>query len=531
MASTILSDNGVTSGSAGLKTTADSTGALALQTSTSGGTATTALTIDTSQNVGIGSTSPANKLQVAASFSGTSDIQTISRFDRVSSGTAANGLGGRLEFSSQDNAGSQRTAAFLNWGLASVASGSPTGFLSLSTRGTDPALYINNSGQVLIGTTSGTGTMQITGASGSRALTLNAPTNGPSLTFEAGSTAFADLGSSTAIFGTGSATDFVLGTRSGYPMIFGTSNTERMRIDSSGNATFKQAILLSYSENNNYATDGALSNYASGNGVYLNGNAAGWLRLNGDGSNASYIQITGASYSTSNQIQFFAAGSQRAAIDSSGNLCVATTQASNMSGGVGLRGVNGSANRNTGVVVSWGASSSGLPQYVGNWPTSAYWGIGYDSGSGGLRLGICSSDSNGWYWTGYAPVYGGAYTNASDYRLKENVIDYNVNALSKIMALRPVMYNIIPVQDDEYEPVIKTEIGFLAHEFQAQVPELVSGEKDGAEADGSPRMQGIDYAKFTAVLTKAIQEQQALITAQAETINALTARIVALEQA
>ncbi len=56
MPSTILSDNGVSSGSAGLKTTAASDGALALQTTTAGGTATTAVTIDTSQNVGIKTT-------------------------------------------------------------------------------------------------------------------------------------------------------------------------------------------------------------------------------------------------------------------------------------------------------------------------------------------------------------------------------------------------------------------------------------------------------------------------------------------
>ena len=64
MASTILSDNGVSSGSAGIKSTADSTGALALQTTTAGGAATTAVTIDTSQNVGIGTASPAVKLDV-----------------------------------------------------------------------------------------------------------------------------------------------------------------------------------------------------------------------------------------------------------------------------------------------------------------------------------------------------------------------------------------------------------------------------------------------------------------------------------
>ena len=72
MASTILSDNGASSGSAGLKSSADSTGVLALQTSTSGGTATTAVTIDTSQNVGIGTTSPSDKLEVTRSSSSNS---------------------------------------------------------------------------------------------------------------------------------------------------------------------------------------------------------------------------------------------------------------------------------------------------------------------------------------------------------------------------------------------------------------------------------------------------------------------------
>ena len=56
MPSTILSDNGISSGSAGLKTTANSDGTLALQTTTSGGTATTALTINTTQAIGVGST-------------------------------------------------------------------------------------------------------------------------------------------------------------------------------------------------------------------------------------------------------------------------------------------------------------------------------------------------------------------------------------------------------------------------------------------------------------------------------------------
>jgi hypothetical protein len=53
---TILSDNGATSGSAGLKTSGGNDGVMLLQTTTAGGTPTTAVTIDTSQNVGVGVT-------------------------------------------------------------------------------------------------------------------------------------------------------------------------------------------------------------------------------------------------------------------------------------------------------------------------------------------------------------------------------------------------------------------------------------------------------------------------------------------
>jgi hypothetical protein len=77
MASSILADNGVSSGSAGIKTTADSTGALALQTTTAGGAATTAVTIDASQNVGIGTSSPSSKLTVDG---GNAAIKTGNKF-------------------------------------------------------------------------------------------------------------------------------------------------------------------------------------------------------------------------------------------------------------------------------------------------------------------------------------------------------------------------------------------------------------------------------------------------------------------
>jgi len=59
MPSLINADNGVVSGSVGLKYSTDNTGTLALQTNSN-----TAVTIDTSQNVGIGTSSPSTKFEI-----------------------------------------------------------------------------------------------------------------------------------------------------------------------------------------------------------------------------------------------------------------------------------------------------------------------------------------------------------------------------------------------------------------------------------------------------------------------------------
>ena len=67
MPSTINADNGVVSGSSGVKTTADTSGVLALQSNGS-----TGLTLDTSLNVGIGTTTPTTKLDVNGTVTTTS---------------------------------------------------------------------------------------------------------------------------------------------------------------------------------------------------------------------------------------------------------------------------------------------------------------------------------------------------------------------------------------------------------------------------------------------------------------------------
>jgi hypothetical protein len=70
-ATTLLSDNGASSGTSGYKLTGGNDGTLQLQTTTSGGTATTAMTIDTSQKVTF-----ANPIQGGSITSGTAVAST-----------------------------------------------------------------------------------------------------------------------------------------------------------------------------------------------------------------------------------------------------------------------------------------------------------------------------------------------------------------------------------------------------------------------------------------------------------------------
>ena len=130
MASTILSDNGVTSGVAGLKTSADSDGTLALQTTTAGGTATTAVTINTSQNVGIGTSTFTSGSKLAVQT-------TAGKWEVISDGSVSVKLknGGGLTIDSA-------IGHYFNQGATEFA-------------------RIDSSGNLLVGTTSGVTTEKV----------------------------------------------------------------------------------------------------------------------------------------------------------------------------------------------------------------------------------------------------------------------------------------------------------------------------------------------------------------------------------
>jgi hypothetical protein len=184
MASILSADNGTVSGSAGLKSTADSSGILALQT----GANTTAVTIDASQNVGIGTTSPAAKLDARSNASGS--------YGAVIYNTSATGQG------------------------LTVRGGSTSSQDALNVQtydGNTSLLSVQGGGNVGIGTSSPAAKLHAVGNVRS--------SNGAG-------TIYSSLASD-GVYATG--TDLYIFAPTGYKQIFYADNAEKMRLDTDGN--------------------------------------------------------------------------------------------------------------------------------------------------------------------------------------------------------------------------------------------------------------------------------------------------------
>ena len=70
-----------------------------------------------------------------------------------------------------------------------------------------------------------------------------------------------------------------------------------LTVSGTGTSTFAGNVTSSgsiFSTNVSlYNTDATISNYSAANGVYINGNAGGWLRMSGSGGGAAQIQLNG----------------------------------------------------------------------------------------------------------------------------------------------------------------------------------------------------------------------------------------------
>ncbi len=326
---------------------------------------------------------------------------------------------------------------------------------------TTPAntLVTTTGGNVGIGTSSPTTRLEVSGAFGTSTTGI---TLSNSTSFNASNIARFDFRVNNSFGGLERIADIWAlnpnaAANNGGALVFGTSAngtattpTERMRLDSSGNVgigTSSPSRKLEVSSND-AQTDLMVSRTSNGLGAILRwDNTAGAAHLY---TNGAYPLLFGTN------------NTERARIDTSGNLLVGTT--SNPSSYRAL--INGSLSA---------SGSVSFPQ--SNNDTTAAAANMNIQGDGFLRR------------------------STSALKYKQDIRDLESKDIS---ALRPVRYKSKCAGDDQ----TKDHFGLIADEAaDAGFEELVTRGSDG-------EVEGFQYERLTVVLVKAIQEQQAIITDQ-----------------
>jgi hypothetical protein len=279
---------------------------------------------------------------------------------------------------------------------------------------------------------------------------------------------------------------------------FGEGGAEAMRIDSSGNVGIGTSSPSGRLQIKDSAIFRAATDYVS------NTYEAIYTETNTGGSgvypfNANGHLVIQPRTSTGNARDIvFATGSNtpstRAVITSGGDLLVGTTTAQ------GRLTITGSTSDSTAYTFTTEAAD-GTDQLRVRCDGAVYMGLDgsspYNLTNGAAANAVLLSD-------------GFLYRSTSSLRYKKEIQDAT-HGLAEVLTLRPVTYKGTSSSDGE-----NIYGGFIAEEVHAVgLTEFVQYDNDG-------QPDALHYGNMVSLMAKAIQEQQALITA-------LTARIAALE--
>jgi hypothetical protein len=337
---------------------------------------------------------------------------------------------------------------------------------------------------------------------------LGIGTTSPTVALDVYRTAYPEIrtrsASYTNTFGIDTAGGFgVIGSVTNNAFVFSTNNTERMRIDSSGNVGIGTSSPIRPLQ---------VGAYGTGNGeIALASSTTGFGSiLFGDGGTGTDIFRGYVQYNhTSDAMIFATAAIERARIDSSGNLLVGTTTAAARFtiGGTAASAASsticriGDADYTTDTVLS---VSPGVVNFDGPGVVGGRFHI-----SSGGEVRIAGTTDQGAYnlqvqGTG---VWGaGAYVNGSDSRIKEDIAPI-ATGLSVVEKLNPVTYRY----KEDWSKDQSTQTGFIAQELLVALQDT-NYVDSVVQQGGEKGYYSVAYQNIIPILTKAIQEQQALIT-------------------